>query len=393
LLDADGIRSRDPVRLSLGAVPDEAPQVNVQLEGISTAITANAKLPVAGEIADDYGLAKTWFSLTVDTGKQQREEAKAADPDAKPGNAKPDDPAARRVPLKTAPEGRNKVAVREELEVGPLELKPKQRLHFIVQAADSYALEAAPNVGSSQRYVLDVVTPEQLRGMLEARELLLRRRYETMINEFSDTRDLLARLELSPTKNADKEKKAAAKKDAGKPAASNAEPGDAPDADQKRSPEERLAAELVQAERVLQNTQRTAHDLVEIADSFDAIRLELINNRVDTEELKTRLKDGIADPLHAIAANRFPPLEKMLRELQAQLASPESAGRLQTASLAQADAALVEMRQVLDRMLELETFNEVLEMLRSVIAAQEKLNDATKAQQKQKAKALLDDED
>ncbi len=48
LLDADGIRSRDPVRLSLGAVPDEPPQVNVQLEGISTAITPAARAACRG---------------------------------------------------------------------------------------------------------------------------------------------------------------------------------------------------------------------------------------------------------------------------------------------------------------------------------------------------------
>jgi hypothetical protein len=366
-------------------VPDEAPQVNVQLEGISTAITPAAKLPAAGEITDDYGLAGAWFDMRVD--------------DAAPS----------RQPLKAAPAGREKMAVREDLEVGSLGLKPKQKLHFAVQAADSYALEDAPNVGSSQRYVLDVVTPEQLRAMLEARELMLRRRFETMIAEFTDTRDLLARLELTGDKPAAVSKNVAAKNGSAKPsadkssgkssdapadksAAGGAEPGDAPESAAAKSPEEQLAAERVQAERVLQNTQRTAHENLEVAESFDAIRLELINNRVDTEELKTRLKDGIADPLRRIVDGRFPGLETQLRELQARLADPQAAQASQAAALAQADVILVEMKQVLDRMLELETFNEVLDMLRSVIAAQEKLNGATKAQQKQKARALLDED-
>ena len=46
LRDADGIRSREAVRLALAAVPDEPPQVNVQLKGIGTAITSHG--PVAG---------------------------------------------------------------------------------------------------------------------------------------------------------------------------------------------------------------------------------------------------------------------------------------------------------------------------------------------------------
>ncbi len=41
LHDTDGIQSRDPVRLTLIAAPDEAPVVALRLQGISTAITPN----------------------------------------------------------------------------------------------------------------------------------------------------------------------------------------------------------------------------------------------------------------------------------------------------------------------------------------------------------------
>ena len=49
LLDTDGIHSRDPVRLALAAVPDEPPQLAVQLKGIGTAITPLARLPIVGD--------------------------------------------------------------------------------------------------------------------------------------------------------------------------------------------------------------------------------------------------------------------------------------------------------------------------------------------------------
>ena len=42
-------------------------------------------------------------------------------------------------------------------------------------------------------------------------------------------------------------------------------------------------------------------------------------------------------------------------------------------------------------MLELETFNEVLDMLRAIITAQDKLNDETKAQQKQRLRELIEE--
>ncbi len=66
LVDTDGIRSREPVRLLLGAQPDEPPRVALRLRGISTAVTPQARLPVEGDVTDDYGVAKLWFEYKVD---------------------------------------------------------------------------------------------------------------------------------------------------------------------------------------------------------------------------------------------------------------------------------------------------------------------------------------
>ena len=82
------------------------------------------------------------------------------------------------------------------LEVRELGLKPGQKLLVSVKAADLCDLGHGPNVASSERWLLDVVTPEQLRAMLEARELVLRQRFERMIQEMTETRDLLARLRV-----------------------------------------------------------------------------------------------------------------------------------------------------------------------------------------------------
>lgn len=137
---------------------------------------------------------------------------------------------------------------------------------------------------------------------------------------------------------------------------------------------------------MLQNSQRSSHETLQVAVAFDEIREEMINNRVDTEELKSRLKDGVADPLKRIVAEMFPKLENELKKLT----DPKSSPAAQTAALAQIDAILVEMRQILDKMLELETFNEVLDMLRQIISAQEKVNAETKQKQKQKLRDLVE---
>lgn len=353
LTDSDAIRSREAVRLSLRAVPDEPPQVDVRLKGIGTAVTPNAQLPAVGDVADDYGLAKIWFEFHAD------------------------DSPAKEKPVNVAVSGQEKLTVADVLEIGDLQLQPKQKLHWVVRAADGFDLESGPNVGSSQQYALDVVTPEQLRYILEARELTLRQRFETIVEEFTDTRNLLAGVEIAPKSPA-----------AERPDEAETKPTGDSKQESSEGPERATTPQVVQVERVLQNSQRSAHETLQVAQAFDDIREEMINNRVDTEELKTRLKDGVADPLRQIVEGSFPPLEEQLKKLTAALADTQAAPQRKAEALAQADRILVEMKQVLDRMLELETFNEVLDMLRQIIGSQEKINAETKQKQKQKLRDL-----
>jgi hypothetical protein len=132
------------------------------------------------------------------------------------------------------------------------------------------------------------------------------------------------------------------------------------------------------------------HEVAELGVSFEEICEELVNNRIDTVELKTRLQDGISLPLKAIAADRFPPLLEKLKTLAGQLGKPSAAVATQSDALAQTDAILAEMRGVLDKMLELETFNEALDMLRQIIDSQQKVNDETKEQQKKDLRSLIE---
>jgi hypothetical protein len=244
--------------------------------------------------------------------------------------------------------------------------------------------------------VLDVVTPAQLRSMLEARELQLRRRFETILQEFTDTRDLLARIDIVEVRTTDE--KSETKPAEPKSPTAGAEPGDEPGDDvagqarQADSPVEIAARRKVQSARVTQNSSRSADETRGVAEAFDDIRAELVNNRVDTEELKKRLKDGISDPLRRIADDRFPDLLASLKQLETLLDKPAEAAAVQDDARAKADIILVEMKQVLDNMLELETFNEALDLLRAIIKSQEELNDQTRERQKSKLRDLLEEE-
>jgi hypothetical protein len=348
LFDTDGIRNREPIRLTLSARPDEPPQVAVRLRGIGTAITPSARLPIVGEIADDYGLASLWFEYAVDDNEESRR------------------------PLSKLPRGAAEVAFDRDAEEAfdardELELTPKQKLLISVKAADTYALEDEPHVGSSQRFVLDVVTPEQLRLLLEGRELNLRRRFEQIIEELTQSRDSLTMVAIEPL--------------------SPPVPGREAAALDTSLDEQPASLASLYVQRAIQNGRKNAQETQGVAEGFDDIREELVNNRLDTTELRTRLKDRISEPLRQIVAERFAELELLLETLHTRLNDVEKGPPAMLAAQQHFDVLLVEMNQVLSQMLELETFNEAIAMLRAIMESQLQINEKTKKQRR----SLLED--
>ncbi|MGB7736979.1 MAG: hypothetical protein WBL72_25115 [Thermoguttaceae bacterium] len=407
LTDSDGIESRDPVRLTLVATPDQAPQLAVQLDGIGTAITPAARVAVSGQISDDYGIGRVWFERAID---QQ--------------------------PPHTHPlaEFRQPPAVYNladaGLDVRELGLRPGQRLSVCLKAADLCDLGHGPNVASTESWLLDVVTPDQLRAILAARELVLRQRFEQMIQEMSDTRDLLARMEFAAA-----EKEGSGVRDQGpgdrgqgsgvrgqgsespnlkpsnpkspnlqtsKPPNSpgphpnplpkgegtrpGAEPGDEEPAD---SPTRRRELRFLRLQSALTNCHKGAPEVLGVAESIDDIYKQFVNNRIDTVELKNRLRGNIAEPLHRIVDAMFPELNRRIEELQTALDDLDRAPSLRDAAQQQAQAVLLAMQKVRDHMIELEDFNEAVELLRNIVDMQKKLHEETQKRHNEKIRDLL----
>ena len=383
LFDSDGIKSHEPVRLGLAAIADQAPQVSASLDGIGTAITPQARVGVAGRVIDDYGIGKIWFEHAVDQQKPEITPIKT--PDAQPAEIKL--------------ESRDAA-----LEVRDLKLTPGQKLLVCVKAADLCSLGKGPNVGAGERWLLDVVTPDQLQIMLKARELVLRQRFEAIIQETTETRDLLARMDFAGANSSnkpasaekDKDKKSDtpdADKNSNDPIKTSrpvSEPGDEPGEERAAdSAERRLALHMLRVQRTLTNCRKNAQETLGLAEAFDDIRMQLVNNRIDTEELKERLQSGIADPLRKIADEMFPELERRLDVLQTNLEDAKLGSASRDNANIQANAVLLSMHRVLDRMIELQDYNEMVEMLRDIIKLQEQLRGQTEQRQKQKIRDLL----
>jgi len=389
LSDTDKIKTREPVQLKLAALPDEPPHLEVRLDGIGTAITPEARLPVVGQITDDYGLERIWAEASLDQQPL---------------------PAQTLAALRKRPTSHTLTDV--GIEVQSLKVAPGQKLLLCIKAADLYDLkdlqglsvlcalcgiadafdmyeqydlcdlDRQPNVGASERWLLDVVTADQLRAMLEARELVLRQRFERMVQEMTETRDLVAHLtfDTESKKSADDSKKTAADSKKSAAAKKSAEPGDE---ESTESPERRGMLQMLRVQGALSNSLKSAQEALGVAEAFDDIRKQLINNRIDTEELKKRLEDGIAKPLHKIADEMFPELDQRLEKLLEVVSDPQRGPKQRDRAYQQADDIYVAMQRVLDRMIELEDFNQAVEMLRTIIKLQDAMDDLTKQRQKE----------
>ena len=320
--DTDGLVNREPVTFTLSALPDEPPQVAMRLRGISTAVTPRARLPLVGTISDDHGLGGASVRLKVAGGAETS------------------------LPVLRVREGDAVVELpAEAAEVVPLEplgLAVGRKLELAVTATDTCTLASEPNAGMSDTWSLDVVAPEVLVAMLEAREIILRRRYESCVADLTQARDGFAAPE--------------------RPAEGDTA-GDRGD----------------DAARLGDATARAAGETAELAEAFRGIRLEFDNNQLITPELEARLIAQIADPLSALSKQDLPALAVACRT---------GTGRQEL--VRRADEVLARMRAVLDKMMELESFNEVVELLRGMIRTQEQIRAETLEQQKRRAREALE---
>jgi hypothetical protein len=358
LSDDDGIGSIEPFSLLVASRRDEVPQVSAERQGIGSAATAIAVVPLQIAVSDDNRLASAWIELQSTGG------------------------AALRVPLTENKTLTNNLSTRYEVdlralrtpggEAPPFELAVGDRLSIDVQATDAYDLGDEPHVGAARKIQIEIVSEEELLARLARVELNLRQTFESVADKlivlYEDLDD------LQPASPAGQDLGAI-------------DPADAlavVDLDDEApgvAASEQLA---IVRSRLAESARQLSTETLGVGQSFSDIELQLENNRVENEELRDRIARRIAKPLLELGADLEAKVAGSITQVSGEPATLSAARRATQQAVRDAEAILREMQG-------LENYNEVIAMLRDLIAEENKLKEKTQQQERDSVRNLLFD--
>ncbi len=370
LCDQDGVVAEQPHGVLIESIEDQPPIVQSELTGIGSAVTPDVLIPISGRITDDYGVAKTWVEVETNVTENLIE------------------------PAITSADGmlHSEIDFRAKRQLADgsfsLDYGPENKIALTVKARDYCDLGEYPNEGVGDRFEMDVVSPGQLLKILERLEVGQRRRLEQILLEMNDARGYLGRTGSGHSSDA-----------------AGYEPGDPAIAEGDTvAPEQQINREelrLLFVQRAMLQVEKSTQEIIGVAEVFENIRLQMINNRVDTEDRKKRLSELIVAPLKRIVSisivdlgDSIGNLQRLLEEIERNTGdqpASDKADQLSRSAIEKADKVLTELDQVLGNLLKFETQNELLDIVRQMIRQQEQLMESTrKERQRQAFQGLLD---
>ncbi|WP_044257129.1 hypothetical protein [Rhodopirellula sp. SWK7] len=408
--DADGISAQAAYRYFIGVVRDEAPETTMRLSGIGSSITPIARLPIEATAKDDYGIESMSISMTV---RAQPPENPLAAP------AQPGETASEEQSYSVAPEldrqGNTSLTIdlRDLVDESVLNpITPGGTVLLNTLAQDRFNL-AGSHVTQGELIRLQVVTPETLLATLERRELEFRSRLEQAIDETRRLRQSLTAIEseatdlLAPKTTEDSDKSGESdepdqtNESTGNEVSDSTTSENANNTDQDTfRARQRIQLRIRQAEL---QAAKTTDELKGIVAGLDDLLLEMINNRIDSVDRRERLDEGVRSPLSDVVEEPFPNLRRQIVELERILMGSETPDEAPTdaitadvemrsaveTAVATNDAILLQLSAVLEKMLDLESFNEILDLMRGLIQDQENLLEETEEEQKKRVLDLF----
>lgn len=330
LVDLDGIPLEEPFPLDLAAIADEAPKITATRWGVSTAITPVASVPIDVVLSDDYGVDTAAIEYSADSSAKGSHDVE--------------------LPAALATKFENRIT----LEVETLGLQPGQRLTMVIVATDADAIHG-PKTGRSEPITFEIVTPEELLSRLATRELELRQRFEQVVAELREARvglDLIRRQLDDPS-------------------------------------EEAATSRRLNADRAVGTARKDSVETAAIATAFRGIVDELVLNRIGNSTLLERLESGVNRPMVFLVETGFPAAIAELSILVRATDKSDIEVALD-ASQSALDDLVARCEGILRAMAKLESFNEVVAMLRSIMDEQQGVLEETKKVRRDQIRKFLD---
>ncbi|MCA8997070.1 MAG: hypothetical protein KDA80_08790 [Planctomycetaceae bacterium] len=333
LEDGDQISSQEPTSLAINGIVDEAPVVDTRRIGIGNVVTRIARIPVEGTITDDYGVARAWFGYR----RSDQDEDLQTKPLATEMKGRT------RVEIQTAPEQKL-----EYFDLIPLQMEEEQTLTLAVYAEDGDTING-PHEAHGEILSFKIVSKDDLIGRLYDREINLRLRFEQIRAEVGNLQQELAGIQEQ---------------------VEELESGS-----ESESPAMALTSAYV--ERGLHQIRKNHTESRSIEVSFRDLRGEMINNRVDTEEMLERIEKGVIEPLAALNEKEFLQADREFGAFRLSLQRQAGIGNAFAELDPALDELLAKMDAILAEMKDRGSYNDLIQSLQEIIDRQKKLLEKT----------------
>ncbi len=255
-------------------------------------------------------------------------------------------------------------------------------------------------MGNGQPIQLAIVDQDKMAVIIDRQELELRQRLELIISELSQLRDVLTEQATRklPTTNNDLGRSAhVAGLVAMQPPQSDSAGGDAKakatdddnnDASTK-DPEQERKLMLLRAQQSVVQGDKSHQELVGLAGLVNDIRLQLINNRIDSVDRQQRLNDKVYEPMQRVIAGEMQALRTRLTQFQTAAMSPTGGPEQAALAVHENERVLAGLNDIVANMLELAGMNEILEELRGFRDQQQELLKGTQEKRSSDLRDLL----
>jgi hypothetical protein len=347
LWDAQGICSSRIQQFVFSSIKDQAPQVDMVLDGIGTSITEVASIPLLGKIKDEYDVQQAWVEAVLDESKPVRID----------------------VAIENNQSVSKTIDCKDLKEKGILSTKPGSTLAVGLSASDYYDLNQEQQVGRASTVQLSIVTADQLLLLLDRREAAMRKRLELILGEVNQLGDLLLSIERRRSESKENQSTTEEAEKYGR-------------------------IQLLRSQQGLSQVSKSEGELNGVEREMDQISKELVNNRIDSIDRRTRWQEKIQQPLRSMIDTPWKSLATQVGLLEKLFSKnpddSEAAKLLIGVAIEKNNEVAAILQSILADMLEIQDQTAIVDMLRDIIENSTQVMDETKSYKKAQDKKALD---